>query len=128
MDIPATDSNQNIYIARIKNGNITEEPTPMEQRQLPIDTAKRDAPNNAPNTLPTLIPFKEENTEPIIVAKTRKGNIDVFIDSGADADVIPINLLHKHYPEWKNKRIKSKNKLRAANNTETTHQGKLAYK
>ena len=125
-----TESDNNIYIATIKNGIVTDEPTPMEQRQLPKEsikpcTTKPELKNKTP-TAHKLMPFKNENTEPIIVAQTRKGDIDVFIDSGADADVIPINLLHKHYPEWKNQRIKSKNKLRAANNTAIKHQGKVS--
>ena len=35
-------------------------------------------------------------------------------------------MLHKHFPEWKSKRIKSKNKLRAANNKEIKHQGRVS--
>jgi hypothetical protein len=117
----------NIYIARIKNGAITEEPECIAHRPNKVSghhTKEENCPKGS-----HIIPFKKENnenTEPIIVAKTKQGNIDIFIDSGAEADVIPINILHKHYPEWKSKRIKSRNKLRAANNKEIKHQGRVS--
>ena len=123
------EEDQNIYIARIKNGIITDEPRSISLKHKEKNLSKPRKKDSLQKSI--LIPFKRENnenTEPIIVARTEKGKYDIFIDSGAEADVIPINLLHKHYPEWKSKRIKSKNKLRAANNKEIKHQGRVSIK
>ena len=119
--------NQNICIAKIQNGIVTIEPEPIAHIHKKAVGKNHKEKKHHRGSL--IIPFKKENnenTEPIIVATTEQGKVDVFIDSGAEADVIPINLLHKHYPEWKSKRIKSKNKLRAANNKEIKHQGRVS--
>ena len=119
--------NQNICIAKIQNGKVTIEPEPIAHNHKKAIGKNNKEKQHHRGSL--IIPFKKENnenTEPIIVATTEQGKVDVFIDSGAEADVIPINLLHKHYPEWKSKRIKSKNKLRAANNKEIKHQGRVS--
>ena len=68
--------NQNIYIARIKNGIIPKEPKLINQNHKKINILKQKEKNQIKGSL--IIPLKRENNknmEPIIVARTEEARL-----------------------------------------------------
>ena len=115
-----------IYLGKIKNGLLIDKPVP-----LPITSENHPElsypyiPGNLTST-GSFVPFTQAaGDEPIISIHDYAGNqYDLYIDTGAAADLIPKHLLNSSFPNWKKCRIPSNTKLLAANDSIIPHEGK----
>ena len=115
-----------ICLGRIRNGLLEDEPVPIptppnEETLVPYPHVSGDQMATS-----TFLPFKSiSDDEPIISVQDHTGNsYDLYIDTGAAADLVPKHLLNLSFPSWRRHRVPSNTKLLAANNSEIPHEGK----
>ena len=114
-----------ICLGKLENGMLKDTPIP-----LPLDgegTAQAyPHMSDGSRTASNFIHFKQgNNDEPIIgINDCAENSYDLYIDTGAAADLVPKHLLNLNFPGWRNHRVPSQTKLLAANDTEIPHEGK----
>ena len=121
---PPEDAHPAIYLAKIKDGLLIDT-SPLAPMCAPMGTQDHIV-YQPPGSM--LIPFHTTpRDEPIITLHDETGHTyDVYIDTGAEADLIPRRLLELSFPSWRRDRTGSQTKLVAANNTPIAHEGRVS--
>ena len=116
-----------LCLGRIKGGLLCDAPAPIPLKGDPHYPGPTASHRNGDPPEPTLIPFSEgPNDEPIVTLLDHAGHpYNVYIDTGAEADLVPRRLLDLSFPSWRKHRTDSHTKLLAANNTTITHEGRV---
>ena len=124
---------EHLHITYIKNDQIIGKPIPVdiekintlkfdEREEEDMTNHRNDQHNIELERKVTLIKFRSKfNDEPIIHIDGPKGKISIYIDTGAQCDLVPLSMLQNHFPGVK--KNKSQTKLVAANDTYIPHRG-----
>ena len=128
----------NLRLAKITNGTIKGTPEPLKGEpklnsnpknveEIKINRVKKDdnGRNNKLYNQTELMPFQTTpKHEPVITVNMKPhAPLNIYIDTGADADVISTNILDANFPGWRASLRQNKAKLIAANETRIHHIG-----
>ena len=128
-----------IYLGTLRNGNLEGEPVEQEEgdsktehvntvRQTEEEEQSHENETCEPSTNgAAYVPFLQNaRSEPVFQTKMNNGSlINVYVDTGAQVDLFPKNILNECFPEWRRRKTTSNTKLMAANETVIAHEGRI---
>ena len=124
---PSEGAGPDLCLGRIRDGLLSEEPTPLIIPAQPQSACPTQLGHINQGNGFTFIPFTQgAHDEPTLTLHDRSGHpYSIYIDTGAEADLVPRRLLDLSFPAWRRRRTQSRTKLMAANNTAIPHEGRV---